>query len=94
VAGKHGQVVVPITKGADLEIYFRPSGSVEAGHIQRANLALLKHVAEHGRLPDFPPGWFVTVERGVAVSVDEDSGLRESSKGCISAGTTHVFVSA
>src|SRR5205814_8409647 len=64
-------LIVRIYRRADLSISFRPSGRPEAGHFQTASLAMLKDIAEHGRLPDFPPGWWVTVEGGKAVSVQE-----------------------
>ena len=57
---------------ADLEIYYRPGGKVVGGHVQAASLKLLASVAAHGRLPDFPPGWFVTVKGGAVISVRED----------------------
>ena len=60
-------LIVRIYRRADLSISFRPSGRPEAGHFQTASLAMLKDIAEHGRLPDFPPGWWVTVEGGKAV---------------------------
>lgn len=87
-------VVMRIVKNADVEIYYRPGGSVEAGHVQFADLALLKSIAEHGRLPDFPPGWFVSVKDGAAVSIDEDSGIRRSAAGCISSASTFAFVNS
>jgi hypothetical protein len=83
----------------DLEIYFRPSGSVVAGHGQGVHLAQLAPVASHGQRPDFPPGWFVTVRDGAAVSVYEDSGIRSSGEAdkrtfaCVWSPSTQAFVS-
>ena len=64
-----------------LGIYFRPGGDVVAGHEQSADLALIADVARRGRLPDFPPGWFVTIKNGLVTTVQEDSGLRATGRG-------------
>lgn len=93
------EVVVALAPHSELEIYFRPSGDAAAGHGQRADLAQLADVALRGRLPDFPPGWFVTLRDGAAVSVAEDSGIRSSGKAdkrtfaCVWSARTRAFVS-
>src|SRR2546430_17193902 len=71
-------VTLALAPHADLEIYYRPNGSVAAGHEQPLGLRQFKDVAEKGTLPDLPPGWFVTLSRHTATSIAEDSGLRSS----------------
>jgi hypothetical protein len=74
-------------------------GSAGADHGQTANLGQLANVALLGHLPDFPPGWFVTVRDGVAVSVQEGSGIRSSGRrdrrtfACVWSRSTQAFVS-
>ena len=81
-----------------LEIYFRPGGSVEEGHGQFvSNLRELAGDAP-GRPPDFPPGWFVSVQAGAVTAVAENSGLGESTSSwrrtfaCVSSPWTRAFV--
>jgi hypothetical protein len=81
-------IKAPIARDAALEIYFRPAGNPAAGHQQSVALAPLADTAFHGRLPDSPPGWFVTVRDEAVVSVEEDSGIRSSDK----AGQANVRV--
>jgi hypothetical protein len=69
---------VPIARRADLEIYFRPNGSVARGHGQPAGLRELARAAADAPSPASPAGWFVTVRHGVAVSVEESSGIRSA----------------
>ena len=79
-------------------VYYRPNGEVSAGHGQSAGLRQLAQIAAHGRLPDFPSGWYVTVRRGVVAFVAEDSGLRSSGKSdrrnnaCVWSRRTQAFV--
>jgi hypothetical protein len=91
-------ITVGIAPKADLEVYFRPNGETAAGHAQPAGLRLLADVASHGRNPNSPPGWFVSARDGVAVSVQEDSGIRSSGKAdkqtfaCVWSASTQAFV--
>jgi len=81
-----------------LEVYFRPGGRVSAGYASSAGLRQLAGIAADGRLPDFRPGWFVAVRRGVVAAVNEDSVIRSSSKGvrhllaCVYGARTQAFV--
>ena len=95
----HAAATNPIASNADLTIYFRPSGNIVAGHGQSATLKQLADVAVHGRLPDFPPGWFVTVKRGAAISLEEDSGVEapddpvaKRALACVWSKPTRAFV--
>jgi hypothetical protein len=91
-------ITLDIAAHPDLEIYLRPSGNVATGHVQGADLRQLADVAAHGRLPDFPPGWFLTVRNSTAVSVAEDSGIRSSGNAdkrtfaCVWSDRTQTFV--
>jgi hypothetical protein len=93
------RVTLALAGHPDLEIYFRPSGDASAGHGQRADLRHFADVVTNGRLPDFPPGWFVTVRGGAAASVAEDSGIRSTGKAdkrtfaCVWSDETQAFVS-
>ncbi len=81
-----------------LAVYYRPGGHVSAGYAASAGLRQLAGVAAHGRLPDFPPGWFVAVRHGVVAALAEDSGLRSSGKAlrrdlaCVHSDRTQAFV--
>jgi len=66
-----------VARAADLAIYFRPRGSRVAGHSQPADIGMLADTAVHGRLPDFPPGWYVDIRDRKVSRAAEDSGLRE-----------------
>jgi hypothetical protein len=96
--GSREQFTATVVRHPDLEIYYRPSNAA-AGHVQSADLALLADVASHGRFPDSPPGWFVTMRGGAAVSVQEDSGIRSSGEAdrrtfaCVWSCGTQAFVS-
>lgn len=89
---------VRLSTHADLEIYYRPNGNVAEGHGQSADLKQIADVALRGRLPDSPPGWFVTVRDRAAVSVEEDSRVRSSGKAdrrtfaCVWSRSTQAFV--
>jgi hypothetical protein len=72
--------VISIAPHADLAIYVRPGGKSAAGHGQPADLALLAAVVSRGSPSDLRSGWSVAVRDGVAVSVEEDSGLRSVGK--------------
>jgi hypothetical protein len=91
---------VPLSSRADLEIYYRPKGKGAKGHGQSADLTQLADVVRRGHLPASPPGWFVRVRNRVAVSVDEDSGIRSSGKAdrrtfaCVWSRSTQAFVSS
>ena len=93
------RVTIALAGHPDLEIYFRPSGDASAAHGQSADLRQLADIVAHRRLPDFPPGWFVTVRGGTTVSVAEDSGIRSSGKAdkrtfaCVWSGQTQASVS-
>lgn len=97
--GSRDQVTATISPHADLEIYYRPNGNVAEGHAQSVGLTKLADVALHGHLPDFPPGWFVTVRDRTVVSVEEDSGVRSSGRAdkrafaCVWSRSTQAFVS-
>jgi hypothetical protein len=71
---------VTLSRRADVEIYYRPNGSPAQGHGQSAELSTFADVALHGRSPASPPGWFVTVREGAAMSVEQDSGVTSSGK--------------
>ena len=75
----HAAFAVGLAAHPSLEIYYRPGGKVSAGHAQYADLGRLARIAAGGRLPDFPPGWFIAVRGGRVAAVAEDSGLREFS---------------
>jgi hypothetical protein len=93
------RAVVSVARRADLAIYFRPGGDAGRGHVQAADLRDVADVVLHGRLPDDPPGWFVSVEHRLAVSVEEDSGVRSVGKAdrrtfaCVWSASTQRFVS-
>jgi hypothetical protein len=97
--GSRDQVTAPISPHPDLAIYYRPNGNAAQGHGQSVGLTKLADVALHGRLPHFPPGWFVTVRDRTVVSVEEDSGIRSSGKAdrqtfaCVWSSSTQAFVS-
>jgi hypothetical protein len=97
-AKRRAPVVVPLSRRADLQIYYRPSGNAAEGHSQSADLKRFADVARSGRPPDFPPGWFVSVRDGAAVSAEEDSGITSSGKAdrrtfaCVWSGDTQAFV--
>ncbi len=78
--GGEARFTTALAAHPDLEIYFRPNGEVSAGHGESAGLRQLAQIAAHGRLPEFPPGWFVTVRSGAVTSVAEDSSLRSTGK--------------
>jgi hypothetical protein len=98
-AARHVPAVVRLAEHADLQIYYRPSGNPAEGHGQGAELKEFADVALRGRLPHFPPGWFVTVRDDAAVSVEEDSGVRSSGTAdrrkfaCVWSRSTRRFVS-
>jgi hypothetical protein len=91
---------VRVSPEAELEIYYRADGNVADGHGQSTDLEQLADVAVRGRLPVFPPGWFVKVRNGAAVSVQEDSGVRSSGKAdrrtfaCAWRRSTQAFVAS
>lgn len=93
-------MTIPLARHPDLTIYFRPNGSASAGHAQSVGLHRLADVVAHGRLPDFPPGWFVTTRGGAAASIAEDSGLRSSGSAdkrtfaCVWSKQAEAFVSS
>lgn len=90
---------VTVSPRPDLEIYYRPNGNVAEGHLQSADLKQFADVARHTHLPDFPPGWFITVRDRAAVSVEEDSGISSSEQAdqrtyaCVWSRGTRAFVS-
>jgi hypothetical protein len=96
---KRESVRLNISRDAALDIYFRPDGDAARGHSQSVDLRGLADVAANGRLPSHPPGWFVTLRNGVAVSVAEDSGIRSTGRAarrtfaCVWSRGTQSFVS-
>jgi hypothetical protein len=92
------RVDIEIALGAELGIYFRPGGNAAAGHGQQADLAQLEDWLEGGPGPSSPPGWFVVVRDGAAVSVEQSSGIRSSGRAdrrtfaCIWSERTDMFV--
>jgi hypothetical protein len=96
-ASDRAPVSVSLSPSADFLIYYRRSGS--AGHGQSADLKQLADVALRGRLPEHPPGWFVTVQESDAVTVEGDSGIRSSGEAdrrtfaCVWSLSTRRFVS-
>jgi hypothetical protein len=93
-----GQFTIGLAEHPSLAIYYRPNGEASAGHGQGADLGQLARIAAGGRLPDFPPGWFITVRGGGVASVVEDSGLRSGDPAdkrtnvCIWSRQTRAFV--
>jgi Tol biopolymer transport system component len=91
-------VKLPLAPIASLAIYYRPNGAIAKGHSQTAGWKQLADVAEHGHLPAFPPGWFLTVRHGAAVSIEEDSGIRSAGpaeqrrNACVWSRSTRLFV--
>jgi hypothetical protein len=78
-----------------LTIYYRPNGDPVAGHPQSANLTTLASIANGKPSPDFPPGWAVTVKHGVALLVEESSGLYgDPSLGCVASAVTRRFINS
>jgi hypothetical protein len=78
-----------------LTIYYRPNGDPATGHPQSANLTTLASIANGKPSPDFPPGWAVTVKHGVAVLVEEASGIYgDPSLGCVASAATRRFISS
>lgn len=96
--GGEGRFTVGLAAHPALFIYYRPGGKVSAGHGESAGLRQLAQIAARGRLPDFPPGWFVTVRDGAVASVAEDSGLQSSGEAgrrtnaCVWSKRTQAFV--
>ena len=92
-------VAVTLSPRADWTIYCRPNGNGAEGHAKSADLKHLADAALHGHLPNFPPGWFVTVRDRTAVSLEEDSGIRSPGQAdqqtfaCVWSRSTRVFVS-
>jgi len=92
------QITATIRPKARLEIYYRPNGNAAAGNARSGNLRQVADVVVHGHLPDFPPGWFITVRDGAVLSVREGSGIRSSGKGdkrrfaCVWSRSTQSFV--
>lgn len=95
-----GPRTVVLAPHAELTIYYRPNGDAAAGHSQTADWKLLADVAEFGRLPSHPPGWFITLRNRAAVSIDEDSGISSSGTAdrrrlaCVWSRATRAFVNA
>lgn len=100
VLASRAPVVLTLAPHATLAIYFRPNGNAAEGHSQPADWKLLADVAQHGRLPSFPPGWFITLQNDAAVSIEEDSGIRSSGRtdqqrhACLWSRSTRDFVGA
>jgi TolB protein len=98
IAVRRRPVAVAVAAHADLAIYYRPDGDAARGHGQTVDWELFADVATHGRLPDYPPGWFLTVRNGVAVSIEEDSGIQSSGRAdrrrhaCVWSRSTRQFV--
>jgi hypothetical protein len=98
-ATRRAPVTITVSPRADIAIYYRPNGDAAAGHSQSADLRGFAHVALRGHLPDFPPGWFIAVRDGAAVSIEEDSGIRatggaeQRKYGCVWSRDTRRFVS-
>jgi hypothetical protein len=96
--GAEARFTIGLAAHPALIVYYRPGGKVSAGHGQSASLGQLARIAARGRLPDFPPGWFVTIRNGAVASVAEDSGLRSSGKAdrrtfaCVWSRRTQAFV--
>jgi hypothetical protein len=92
------RVTATISPQASLEVYYRPNGNAAEGNGQSVNLRQIAEVALDGHLPDFPPGWFVTVRDDAVVSVEEDSGVRSSGEAdkrtfaCVWSRSTQAFV--
>ncbi len=90
---------IAVSPRADLEIYYRPNGNAAEGHGQSVDLPQLADTARHGRLPDNPPRWYMTVRHHAAVSVEEDSGISSRGKAdqrtfaCVWSRSTRLFVS-
>lgn len=99
VGGAEEPFTVGLAAHPSLAVYFRPGGEASQGHGQSADLPQLARIAAHGRLPDFPPGWFVTVRGGEVASVVEDSGIQSSGAAdrrtfaCVWSKRTRAFVS-
>ena len=99
VSASHAPSAVALTPRAALAIYYRPDGSAAAGHSQPTDWKDLADVAAHGRLPDFPPGWFITLKDRAAASIEEDSGISSSGTAdrrrfaCVWSRATRAFVS-
>jgi hypothetical protein len=92
------RTTVSVSRHAALATYYRPNGDASRGHGQEADLRELADVARHGRLPDFPQGWFVKTHQRLAVSVEEASGVRSSGTAdrrtfaCVWSAATQAFV--
>lgn len=80
VAQKRAATVLRVSRRADIEIYYKPSGNAAEGHGQPADLNQLAESAMHDGPIDSPPRWFVTVHGQRAVSIVEDSGVRSSGR--------------
>lgn len=83
VDAPHVTATVRLAKDAALTIYYRPNRKAAAGHPQNASLALFASVANGKPSPDFPRGWAVTFEDGVAVIVEESSGISDGRRSCL-----------
>ena len=56
-----GSAELSIAPEASFDIYFRPGGDVTEGHGQPGDLQDVAGAVSEG-LPDYPPGWFVTIK--------------------------------
>ena len=72
-----GSAELSIAPDATFDIYYRPGGDVSEGHGQPGDLQDVAGAVSEG-LPDYPPGWYVTIENGVATNVEESSGIGPS----------------
>ena len=75
-SGSARPITLAVSPNATFGIYYRPGGSVVAGHSQASDLAGIRDAVAAG-LPDFPPGWFVQVAQGRAVDVEEAGGITQ-----------------
>ena len=97
-AGDRRPFTISLASRARLEIYYRPRGDPAAGHGQPSELGQIADAASKGP-PDFPPGWFLTVDGNRAVAVTEDSGITSSGQldrrthACVWSRSTRLFVS-
>lgn len=84
---------VALGKHAALTIYFRPGGDPAAGHSQTANIGTFASIVNGKPSPDFPRGWAITVSHGVAVLVEEGSGL-DGGPSCLTSAATRHFINS
>ncbi len=83
----------PLGKHVELTIYFRPNGDPAAGHPQVADLATFASIANGKPSADFPREWAIVVNHGVAVFVDEGSGIH-GDPSCITTDVTRRFINS